>query len=190
MIDLSEISQRLSDTITEDLNYSEEKKEIVAYGIESLALSIVGFLAILLVALLFNALVPAALTAVFGGLLRKVSGGAHFNSPFKCLAFGAIVYSLLGVMAKQIVIYDLYNGVISLILLAISLVIVGLLAPVDCEAKPIHSESFRRKLKIFSVCFVGLTIIMVVLSNYPLLNTCAVLGIGYQTLTLLPVFNK
>lgn len=190
MIDLSKISQNLSDTITEELNYNEEKKEIVAYGIESLILSIIGLLAILLVALLFNALVPAALTAIFGGLLRKVSGGAHFNTPFKCLALGAVVYSALGVAAKQIVINDLYNGILFLIFLVISLVVIALLAPVDCEAKPIHSQSFRRKLKAFSIGFVLLSIIIVLLSNNPLVNTCAVLGIGYQTITLLPVFNK
>lgn len=190
MIDLSEISQRLSNSLAEELNYDDEKKEIVAFGIESLALSIVGFLAILLVSLLFNALIPAALTAVFGGLLRKVSGGAHFNTPFKCLALGAIVYSVLGVTAKQIIIYDLYNGVIPLIILVISLAIVGVFAPVDCEAKPIHSKSFRRQLKVLSFGFVFLSLIIVLLSNNPFLNTCAVLGIGYQTLTLLPVFNK
>jgi accessory gene regulator B len=137
MINLSEISQRLSDTITEELNYSEDQKEIVAYGIESVFLTVLGFLAILFVAFFLNVLFPAAIAAIFGGLLRKVSGGAHFGTPFKCLVFGAVVYSLLGVIAKEIIRYDLYSIYTVLMVLVFSLVLVRVYAPVDCESKPI-----------------------------------------------------
>lgn len=187
---LSENSRRLSDIITAELDYSEDKKEIVAYGIESIVLAILGFVAVLLVAFPLKVLLPAASAVAFGGALRKVSGGAHLNTPLKCLVFGAVVYSLLGVIAKQIVKFDLYSAGLSLLILAICLGIVALLAPVDCEAKPIHSPTLRKKLKIVSSGFVVLACAVVLLSNNTLLNTGAVLGIVYQTMTLLPVFNK
>ncbi|RNC29841.1 MAG: Accessory gene regulator protein B [Candidatus Dichloromethanomonas elyunquensis] len=189
MINLSEISQHLSDTITRELNYTDEKREIVAYGLESLFLSIIGFLAILLVAFSFNALIPTVIAAGFGGLLRKTSGGAHMNTPLKCLTFGAIIYSILGVISQLIVKYHFYDFKISLIIMVICLMTVTYLAPVDCESKPIISPKLRRNLKFISISFVILSFFIVLLNNNVLINTSVVLGISYQTLTLLPVFN-
>ncbi|MCM1567726.1 MAG: accessory regulator AgrB [Dehalobacter sp. 4CP] len=189
-MDLSQISERISRNMTAELDFDNDKKEIVAYGIESLVLTVLGFLAIMGMAFLFKALVPTVIAAVFGGFLRRVSGGAHFDTPLKCLAFGAVVYSSLGVIAKEIVNYGFQSSGVLLAVLLFSLALVAILAPVDCEAKPIHSQNFRRKLKIISIGFVILTIGVVLVSNNFLVNTSAVLGIVFQTMTLLPVFNK
>lgn len=189
-MNLSEISERLSAIITDELDYSDEKKEIVAYGIESLFLALIGFLAVFLVAFLFKAIFPAAIAAVFGGFLRKLSGGAHFNTPIKCLTLGAVVYSLIGVLTKEIINYNLYNTNLLLLFLLLALILVVVFAPVDSVSKPIHSSSFRRKLKLASIAFVTFTFVLVLLSNNHLLNASAAMGVGYQTLTLLPVFNK
>ena len=96
------ISKFLADFITKDLDYNEEKNEVVAYAIEMFLLGLVGFLAILLFGFIFNALLPAALAAISGGILRRVSGGAHFDTPLKCLGFGAIIYGFIGVIAKTL----------------------------------------------------------------------------------------
>jgi accessory gene regulator B len=189
-MDLSEISERLSNTLTAELDYDEEKKEIVAYGIESVALTIAGFLAVILVAVLFRALLPTVIAALFGGMLRKVSGGAHFNTPLKCLVSGAVVYSLLGVTAKGLIAFGLYSTSIYIVVLTICLATVAILAPVDCEAKPIHSRSLRRNLKLASVGFIILALMVVLFSHNIWVNTGAVLGIACQTMTLMPVFNK
>ncbi len=189
-MNISEVSERLAHSISTELDYSDDKKEIVAYGIESLMLTVIGFLAVLLLALPFYALVPAAIAAISGGALRKLSGGAHFNTPLKCLVFGAVVYTLLGVTANQIIKYDLYSTGLSFLVLISCLVIVAILAPVDCESKPIHSSRFRRKLRIVSIIYVVFICGVILFSNNILLNTGAVLGIVYQTITLLPVFNK
>jgi len=187
---LSQISKRISDSITEELDYSEDKKAVVAYGIESVFLTIIGYCAIIFIAYLFNVLAPTAMAAIFGGLLRKVSGGAHFNTPFKCLAFGAVIYTLLGFVAKEIIRYNLYNIYVNLVVLVFCLIIVAYLAPVDCKAKPINSQNLRRNLKIISIGFIVIALLVMLISHNQLINTGAVLGIGYQTMTLLPVFNK
>lgn len=189
-MDLSQISQRISNSITEELNYSEDQKEMVTYGLESAFLTLIGFISILAVAFLFDALFPATIAAISGGFLRKLSGGAHFDTPSKCLAFGAIVYSLIGLIANKIIFFNLYSHMIFILGLVLSLIIVSVYAPVDCEAKPIHSRSFRQKLKAASITFVLLSLMTIIISDNYLVNTSAVLGISYQTITLLPVFNN
>jgi accessory gene regulator B len=184
------ISKNLTNIITEELGFNEDKKEIIAYGLETFLLLIIGWLLLIIFGYFLNALIPVIVAAIFGGLLRKLSGGAHFNSPLKCLAFGTLVYCSLGVFAKKLVDYNLYNEYVLIICLLGSFLLVAFLAPVDSEAKPIHSKSFRIKLKISSIIFVIITLLIIILSDNNLLKISAVEGICYQSITLLPVLNN
>ncbi|NLT95016.1 MAG: accessory gene regulator B family protein [Clostridia bacterium] len=188
MDDYLKISTYLSNIITKDLDYSDEKKEIVTYAIEMLFLTIIGFIAIITVALLFDAVYPAAIAAVFGGILRRVSGGAHFNTPFKCLAIGALVYGIIGILAKYVHTHLpsslIYLGFFS------ALFIIGYYAPVDSKEKPINSPILRRNLKIASIVFVIISIIIAYISSDVLFVTGMLFGIAYQAISLLPLFNK
>lgn len=187
---IGKLSEKLGAYICQELNYNEEKEEIIVYAIETLLLSIVNIVSILALASLFNALLPALIAVVFGGALRKVSGGAHFDSPMACLVFGTFVYTLIGVLSKKISIYGFNNVYLCVAVLFICLMIVGILAPVDSPAKPIHSMSFKKKLKTASIVIVLISLVIVFFAKNNLIQLSIVFGILYQTLTLLPIFNK
>lgn len=189
-MNLAEMSQQLTTALTRQLNYDEEKKEIIAYAIETALLAISGAFLILVFGLILNALVPALIAAAFGGSLRRVSGGAHFNTPLKCLFSGALMYSLIGFLAVKLISFNLIYQSFLLILLISSLLAVSILSPVQSEAKPIHSKSLKHKLKIASIIFVLLTAIITHISTNSLVNISAVLGVFSQSITLLPMFNK
>ncbi|OLN28678.1 accessory gene regulator ArgB-like protein [Desulfosporosinus metallidurans] len=184
------ISNKLTEVITDELDYSEDKKEIIAYAIETVILFLLGSLLIIVLGYMFNALMPAVFATVFGVSLRKVSGGAHFNTPLKCLAFGSIIYSIIGVLAKKLVDFDFANQYIMIFILVVSFLLVAFLAPVDSEAKPIHSSSLILKLKISSIAFVIVSFFVISFVDNKLLNVSAVLGVSYQSITLLPIFNR
>ncbi|KJR48996.1 hypothetical protein UF75_0510 [Desulfosporosinus sp. I2] len=184
------ISNKLTEVITNELNYSEDKKEIIAYAIETVLLFILGSFFLILLGYYFNALMPIVIAAIFGGLLRRVSGGAHFNTPFKCLSFGSVVYCSIGIFAKKLVDYDLFNKNVLFFVLFISLLLVVFLAPVDSEAKPIHSSSLKFKLKILSLVFVIFSFVLISIVDNKFISVSVVLGVVYQSLTLLPIFNR
>ena len=184
------ISNKLTEVITNELDYNEDKKEIISYAIETALLFVLGSFLIVLLGYAFNALLPAVFAAIFGGLLRRLSGGAHFNSPIKCLVIGSIIYSSIGVLAKKLVDCHLIHQYILISVLLVSFLIVALLAPVDSEAKPIHSSSLKVKLKTSSMVFVTVSLIIVSLTDNTLLSVSAVSGVVYQSLTLLPIFNR
>ncbi|HBW35111.1 accessory gene regulator ArgB-like protein [Desulfosporosinus sp. BICA1-9] len=184
------ISNKLTEVITNELNYNEDKKVIIAYAIETALLFVLGSFFLMILGYYFNALMPTVIAAIFGGLLRKVSGGAHFDSPVKCLAFGTIVYSSIGVFVKKYVEYDLTNEYVLFFVLFISLLLVAFLAPVDSESKPIHSSSLKFKLKISSIVFVIISFIVISFVDNKLVSVSVVLGVVYQSLTLLPIFNR
>jgi len=184
------ISNKLTDVITNELNYNQDNKEIIAYAIETTLLFIQGFLFLIIIGYFFNALIPTVTAAISGGLLRKVSGGAHFDTPLKCLAFGSVVYISIGILVKNIVDYDLTNQYVLLFALCVSFLLIASLAPVDSESKPIHSKSFKLKLKISSMVFVVIAFLLVSFVNNKLVTVGVVLGVVYQSLTLLPTFNR
>ena len=184
------ISNKLTEVITNELDYNEDKKEIIAYSIETAILFVLGSLLIILLGYALNALLPAVFAAIFGGLLRRVSGGAHFNTPQKCLIFGSVIYSFIGVLAKQLVAYDFANQSILIIIMLVSFLLVAFLAPVDSESKPIHSSSLKVKLKISSMVFVIISCLIILFINNKLASVSAALGVFYQSITLLPIFNR
>ncbi|NLW24475.1 MAG: accessory gene regulator B family protein [Clostridia bacterium] len=187
---IGKLSEKLGAYICQELNYNEKKEEIIIYAIETLLLSIVNIISILAIASIFDALLPAFIAVVFGGALRKVSGGAHFDSSLACLVFGTFVYTLIGVLSKKISIYGFDNVYLFITVLFICLMIVAILAPVDSPAKPIHSKSFKKKLKTVSIVIVLISLVIVYFAKNNLIQLSIVFGILYQTLTLLPIFNK
>lgn len=184
------ISNKLTEVITNELDYNEDKKEIIAYAIETALLFVIGSLLIILLGYALNALIPAVMAAIFGGFLRRVSGGAHFNTPLKCLIIGSIIYSAIGVLAKRLLDYNLTNQYILIFSLLVAFLLVAFLAPVDSEAKPIHSSSLKFKLKLSSMIFIIITYSIIHFVDYPVLSISAVLGVSYQSFTLLPIFNR
>ncbi|MDP4126739.1 MAG: accessory gene regulator B family protein [Bacillota bacterium] len=184
------ISRKLANSLTTELGYNDDKGEIISYAIETALLAILGALLIVVLSYVLNVFLSTVIAAAFGGLLRRVSGGAHFNTPYKCLAFGAIIYCALGILAVRIVEYNLANTYFLLLLLLVALLIVYYLAPVDSEAKPIHSKTLKMKLKTLSVVFVIISLVIIQSSSNQLFTVSAVLGVIYQCITLLPIFNK
>ncbi|AGA68199.1 protein possibly involved in post-translational modification of quorum-sensing peptides [Desulfitobacterium dichloroeliminans LMG P-21439] len=189
MISLNEMSNDLTNIITKDLDYNDDKKEIVAYAIETSLHSVIGVLLLILFALLVGAVKTALIAAVFGVILRRFSGGAHFDTPTKCLIFGAILYSGLGVLTQKLVEYRVVTDLMLWACLGVALIIVSILAPVDSANKPIHSAKLKRNLKGLSIAFVIVSFVIVLISSNAMLNVSLSLGILYQSLTLLPLFN-
>lgn len=184
------ISNKLTEVITNEINCKDDKKEIIAYAIETAVLIVAGFFLLAILGYFLNALMPTLIAAIFGGSLRRVSGGAHFSTPVKCLAFGSIVYSFLGVFSTFINTYGFTNQYVLIVCLLVSLLLVAFLAPVDSEAKPIQSSSLKSKLKISSIVFIIISFIVAFFINNHLISISVVLGLVYQSLTLLPIFNK
>jgi len=184
------ISDKLTEVITNESDYHEDKKEIIAYAIETALLFVLGSFLIILFGYAFNALMTAVIAAIFGGLLRRVSGGAHFNTPFKCLIIGSISYGFIGVLAKKLLDSNLTNQYVLIFSLVVSFLLVAFFAPVDSEAKPIHSSSLRFKLKISSMVIIIISFLIIYVFDNPVLSVSAVLGVSYQSITLLPIFNR
>lgn len=189
---LDKVSSILASYIARELSLNREKEEVIAYSIENMLLNILGPIVIIIIGIIFNVTFLVIMAALAGGFLRRLSGGAHLSNPFICIFSGAIAYGLIGIMAHQISssVPIGFHAYIYIIALATSLIIVFLYAPVDSIAKPIHSPIFRKKLKLGSCLFIITLLLLVFFINTGVVLVPVALGVLFQSLTLLPFFNK
>lgn len=186
---ISSLSEKLAAQLADELDYNSEKKEIIAYAMETALLFLIGVLLVVFLGYILNALLTTIIAVFFGGSLRRLSGGAHFNSPLKCMIIGSVIYALIGFLSGLLVHFGLTDKLYLVPALLIAFLLVTLLAPVDSEAKPINSQSFKIKLKIAAILFVGVSLLVVTYTDNTALRVSATLGILYQSITLLPYFN-
>jgi accessory gene regulator B len=186
---ISSLCENLVALLTAELDYNSEKKEIMAYAIETVLLFLIGALLVVFLGFILNALLTTIFAVFFGGSLRRLSGGAHFNSPLKCMIIGSAIYALLGFLSGLLVSSGLTDKIFLVPALLVSFLLVAFLAPADSEAKPIHSRSFKIKLKIAAILFVGISSLAVIYTDNDTLSVSATLGILYQSITLLPHIN-
>ncbi|OAT87052.1 accessory gene regulator ArgB-like protein [Desulfotomaculum copahuensis] len=160
---------RFTGRLGEKLSRSADEMEIASYGLQMLALTAADLIAVLLVGWLLGCLTETLAVLLVAGLLRSFSGGAHSNSPLRCLIFGALAVPALGKIAATgapLLPSAVLMAVITVGLL-VSLPVVWRLAPVDSPAKPITSPHHRRNLHHLSVAGV---VAVALLQSIMLLN--------------------
>lgn len=186
----SRFSEYIAGHMSSELKLDEEKRNIMAYSVESIILTILGFVLIVFVGFLFGAAFEAAAAALSGGFLRRLSGGAHAKTAQRCLIFGAISYGILGWLASFINYKYAPDLILLLIPFAISFTIAAVYAPVDCSAKPINSPVLRKRLKTASLVYLFVLGVFSVFLFPDAIGVSAALGAIYQSITLFPILNE
>jgi len=186
----SKFSTSIAEYISNEIKLDDEKKLVVAYAIENIVLSVIGFLLIILVGAIFGAAIPAAITALSGGLLRRLSGGAHAQTPLKCMLYSSLGYGLMAAAGYHLSKLIAINNIYLMITLVFCLLVVTIYAPVDCPAKRIKSPVLRKRLKVGSICFILVIILLVMVLDMASIRAFLTLGVLVQSLTLLPFLNK
>jgi len=185
----SKFSLGVAKYISQEVEFDNEKQQVIAYAVDGLLLTAGGFILIVLVGAIFDAAFPAAVTAIAGGVLRKFSGGVHAETPLKCMLFSSLGYGLAASSANYLSKLVAINNTYLILVLVICLLLVAYYAPVDCEAKPINSIVLRKRLKIGSILFVILIMILVLTLDSASIKMALLIGTLLQSLTLIPVFN-
>lgn len=188
---MSTVQYRFADYMGKKLSLSTDEVEIAHYGLQMLILTTLDLTAVLLVGWLVGCLTDTLAVLLVSAILRSFSGGAHSNSPIRCLLFGALVVPALGKIATIAV--PLLSSVILMTIIAVglmfSLPVVWRLAPADSPAKPITSSRHRRKLhhlSIVGVLAVALLQSIMLILQYPDLILAMEFGLLWQVFSLTP----
>lgn len=194
---MEKLSNRLASIISSELNYNQDKKEIIEYGAFALIQILITLILIAIFGIIFNVIWEALIVCFTGSLLRKYSGGAHASSPNTCTAISiiicigqALIFKFLLVTICSIT-QILFLGILIFLW---SCYLILKLAPVDSPAKPIKIQTKIIRMKKGSIVILSLYLIIVIINIFMFINyknmrfllysLCIYGGIAWQTFSL------
>ena len=115
MIDL--LSSKISSKFVEHKIITEDMVDIYKYGVEITISSIIGFILILIIGLIFKSLIQALIFYIIFIILRSFTGGYHASSYLKCNLIFSIVASLVIFFSKAATEVRFSTGIINILFL-------------------------------------------------------------------------
>lgn len=147
---IENISKVIAEKVSSELNYDNERKEIIQYGTYALIQTLISIISVLILGLLFNIALEALIFLFTASILRKYSGGAHSESSNVCTLLGIIISICIGFLIKSSFFAKInFEGVvfIGIVIFVFAYFIVFKYAPVDTKNKPIKTEKKKKRMK-------------------------------------------
>lgn len=143
-------------------NMSEERYEIVKYGLEIILIKYLFFAAALIIGIIMHSFWECLIFIIFLSSIRSQSGGYHADTRIQCFVQSMLTFLVTLSLLKLQSIYEIL--VIPLAVLAFcSSIIIWLLAPIDTENKPL-SENEKKKFGLKSKVILCLEIAIAIVS--------------------------
>lgn len=197
MSSIEKISNKIANKISIEINASNDKKEVIAYGIFGIIQTFLSILLVVIFGIIFNVVVEGLIMSFTTSILRKYSGGVHASSPKICMIIGTFNCTVIPIIIKNLNL-NLNNiiilGVVTFIL---SYITIFKLAPVSSLNKPIKNIKKRKMLKNKSILILTFYVVLVyiIILNYKssfnknllIYCICIYVGILWQLFTLTKV---
>lgn len=143
-------------------NMSEERYEIVKYGLEIIIIKYLFFAAALIIGILMNSFWECLIFIIFLSTIRSKSGGYHADTRIQCFVQSMMTFVFALSILKLESIYKYI--IIPLVILAFcASVIIWIFAPVDTKNNPL-SENEKKRFGIKSKVLLCLEIVIAIVS--------------------------
>ena len=127
--------------------YDEVKLEEIAYGLETVYLTVTKLFVIFAIALLLGIVKEVAILLICYNLIRSTAYGLHASKSIYCLISSIILFIGGVYISNYIANISIYS---KLLLSIISVILLIKYAPADTEKRPLINAKKRRKLKIIT----------------------------------------
>lgn len=194
MIRIEQICEKISNNISNELNFDNDKKAVINYGLFAFIQMGICLILVMIFGAFFNVFFEALIISFSSSILRKSSGGVHASSPMKCAIIGTISSVGMALISRYVKINFSINVLIGFVTFIWSYYILYKLAPVDCITKPIKNIEKRKKLKNNSIMILSiyLIIILTLFTFYSFVKNpnllvfclCIYMGILWQVFSL------
>ncbi|WP_300262865.1 accessory gene regulator B family protein [Clostridium sp.] len=194
---IENISKVIAEKVSNELNYDNERKEIIQYGTYALIQTLTSIISVLILGLVFNIALEALIFLFTASILRKYSGGAHSESSNVCTLLGVIISIFIGFLIKSSFFVKMNFEIIifvGIVIFIFAYFIVFKYAPVDTPNKPIKTEKKKKRMKKGSLKILTIYLFMELfsivlyynsgwsLAKYIMLSI--MLGVAWQCITL------
>lgn len=186
-----DIASHLARHIACEVGIEQAKVDKVRFGLEIIFGEIIKIVILATLAFVFDVLAGAFFAMISMGIFRLVSGGAHCEDYWRCLAFGIIVFlggGKLGIETAQYLTHEIMLYIIAACI-AIMVVLVLAWAPGEVICRKIRPEE-RTMFKVLSLLFLvfwcGVTVYFVLPQSIPV-AVAGLVGIIMQTSSFTPL---
>ncbi len=124
-------------------NMSEERYEIVKYGLEILLIKYLFFSAALIIGILMHSFWECLIFIIFLSTIRSKSGGYHANTRIQCFIQSMLTFVFALSILKLEALYKVILIPLSIFAFC-STIIIWIFAPVDTKNKPLSENEKKR----------------------------------------------
>ena len=173
---IARLSKRMASFFVRNEVIKSEDEEVYEYGLQLLLSTVFNGIIALILAIISGTILQCICYLAVFVLLRKSAGGFHAKTHFGCCCILAVVLSLF-IMFIKFVPNEAY-GIVATIVVAFSVVIILIFAPLEHENKPISARDKNRLRKISVIYAVLFTILVFVLfiAKLKMIMICVALG--------------
>jgi accessory gene regulator B len=185
---LSQKKQREYRELTKD-----EIQEIFAYAFKAVYGESAKIIIMLLIARLFNILLPVAIVCFVFATLRTVAGGTHMDSFVKCLVATSILIIIPTYIVNKLSLIYTFSSIELIVIVGFTFIIGSIVsnkyAPRDNVNKRITDSNeiikLKKKTKMYIVSISVVAVIFILISNQ-MIVLCLCLGILLEMFAITP----
>ncbi|MBR2431049.1 accessory gene regulator B family protein [bacterium] len=142
---IKKLSKKTTQVLINKNIIQNEENKMYEYCVELAIVSLISYLALLSIAIIFNEITCSLLFLVSFSLFRRLNGGYHASSYSKCAMISLSCYMLMIFIIKNLeIIFE-----INYLLLIVGLILVILISPQQDDNKPLTKRQYHL-LKIIS----------------------------------------
>ena len=167
-------------------NYNDVKLKEIRYGLESLYLSVIKVIVIIILSIFIHIFDILCMFFVTYGLLRLICFGLHTKKSIQCWLLSITTFLLIPYLIKTITISDQTLLLSSIILL----ILIGIYSPADTEKRPLIHKRKRIIYKILSIIITSIYLLIICLTKNILIKNLLFFSILLETILILPTSYK
>ena len=187
---LNKISYKLSSIVANNTGVDEETREVYQYAFELILTTIIGFAAILAIAMLSIGIEYGIIFLIFFSSLRTVAGGYHADSYLKCFCVSCVMFVGVVIAYRILLSLDIRAGWLTIIAVVSGIYII-LRAPVLHRNQPLNERKIQKNKQMAKIIVITELAVICLLAMVRIdLMIMAIISICLVTLLMLPSDRK
>lgn len=161
---IQKLSNNISYYICGELNYSEEKREVIYYGLQIVIGALVKILTIAILSLIFGVFKTTAVASITFIFFRRIIGGMHCETYNKCYFLSISLMLILGTLGNVVTINQNFVLMLLTCVYLLCTLITIKWVPMGTNKKDIRNPQTRLIIKKKTIALI--TIWMVLLFTF------------------------
>ena len=180
------IINKIINIIKKYYNYDDTKLNEIKYGLESIYLTIVKLIVIVILSIFIHTFKELCLFFLFYSILRSTGFGLHAKNSIQCWIFSILFFTVFPYLIKHLIIDNIYLFCGSILLLPLIMIY----APADTEKRPLINSKKRNIYKCITSVSVLIYIFVIYYYRDIYYSKVLFFSIFMETLLVLPISYK